>query len=166
MITLDELMHRRPLLDQLARYEPYDEDERAMYDRLRRFVEQEPRCFERTLQVGHVTGSAWIVDHAHTHVLLPHHRKLDRWLQLGGHADGEAEVLSVALREAREESGLAEITPIMAGIFDSDVHVIPARGDEPQHKHNNKHKQQKTDRTLPLVICSESKDLAWVSLDE
>src|SRR3569832_1859518 len=86
MITLDELMHRRPLLDQLARYVPYDEDERAMYDRLRRFVEQEPRCFERTLLVGLVTGSAWIVDHAHTHVLLTHHRKLDRWLQLGGHA--------------------------------------------------------------------------------
>src|SRR3569832_496180 len=119
-------MHRRPLLNQLTRKEPYNEDERTMNDRLRRVVEQEPRGFERTLQGGHVTGSAWIVDHAHTHVLLTHHRKLDRWLQLGGHADGEADVLSVALREAREESGLAEVTPILAGIFDTDVHVIPA----------------------------------------
>src|SRR3569832_2721477 len=115
IITLDELMHRRPLLDQLARYEPYDEDERAMYARLRRFVAQEPRCFARTLQVGHVTGSAWLVDHAHTHVLLTHHRKLDRWLQLSGHADGEADVQSVALREAREESGLAADTPKLPG---------------------------------------------------
>src|SRR3569623_1956902 len=135
MITLDELMHRRPLLDQHARYEPYDEDERAMYARLRRIDAQEPRCFERTLQVVHVTGSGWIVDLAHTHVLLTHLRKLDRWLQLGGHADGEADVLSVELREAREESGLAKVTPILAGIFDSDVHVIPARGAEPQHFH-------------------------------
>src|SRR3569623_1653752 len=127
MITLDELMHRRPLLDQLARKEPYVEDERAMYVRLRCFDEQEPRCCERTLLVGHVTGSAWIVDHAHTHVLLTHHRKLDRWLQLGGHADGEADVLSVALRDAREESGLAGVQPLHRDIFAVDVHAIPAR---------------------------------------
>lgn len=137
-----------------------------MYDRLRRFVEQEPRCFERTLPMGHITGSAWIIDHARTHVLLTHHRKLDRWLQLGGHADGEADILNVALREAREESGLEDVTPLSNGIFDIDVHVIPARGAEPEHLHFDVRWLLEADRNQLLVISGESKDLAWVELDK
>lgn len=159
-------MHRRPLLDLLAHYRPYDRDEHAMYDRLCRFVEQEPRCFERSLATGHITGSAWIVDHARTHVLLTHHRKLDRWLQLGGHADGETDILNVALREAREESGLEEVTPLSNGIFDIDVHVIPAREAEPEHLHFDVRWLLEADRNPSLVVSSESKDLAWVDLNE
>jgi 8-oxo-dGTP pyrophosphatase MutT (NUDIX family) len=76
--------------------------------------------------------------------LLTHHRKLDRWLQLGGHADGEPDVAAVALREAREESGLpglAFLGPAGAGphpfAIDLDVHAIPARGCEPAHEHHD-----------------------------
>ena len=159
-------MLRRPQLDQLARYAPYDEDARAMNARQRRFVEQEPRCIKRALPVGHHPGSDWINDNAKAPVQLTQHRKLDRWLQLGGHADGEDDVLSVALREAREESGLAEVSPILAGIFVSDVHVIPARGDEPQHFLYDARWLLVADRSLPRVISSESKVLAWVSRDE
>lgn len=136
-----------------------------MYDHLRRFVEQEPRCLERTLPIGHITGSAWIVDHARTHVLLTHHRKLDRWLQLGGHADGETDILNVALRETREESGLTDVTPLLNDIFDIDVHIIPARGNEPEHLHYDVRWLLAADRNRPLVISSESKDLAWIAFD-
>ncbi|HEX3465289.1 MAG TPA: hypothetical protein VHS78_14675 [Candidatus Elarobacter sp.] len=91
---------RLALLDELRAYAPADECERAMRDRLAAFVEEHADAFERVLSVGHVTASAWIVDSSRTRALLTHHRKLGRWLQLGGHADGDADVRAVALRES------------------------------------------------------------------
>ena len=159
-------MHRRPLLDKLREYRPYDQHERDMYETLVRFVETESECFSRRLQTGHVTGSAWIIDPDRSRALLTHHLKLDRWLQLGGHADGDADVLRVALREAREESGLDRIRPLAEDIFDVDVHPIPARDTEPRHLHYDVRFLLEADADAPLVISSESKDLAWVSLSD
>ncbi len=96
------------------------------------FIDSHPDCFERSCQVGHITGSAWIVNRAGDRVLLTHHRKLGRWLQPGGHSDGDPDTLEVALREAREESGL-DVRALDEAIFDLDVHLIPARGHEPAH---------------------------------
>jgi ADP-ribose pyrophosphatase YjhB (NUDIX family) len=98
--------------------------------------------------------------------LLTHHFKLDRWLQLGGHADGDPDILRVALSEAREESGLESIRPLSDAVFDVDVHPIPARGNEPRHLHYDVRFLLEADADAPLIISSESKDLAWVSLAE
>ncbi|HBY64068.1 MAG TPA: NUDIX hydrolase, partial [Solibacterales bacterium] len=117
-----------------------------------------------SLPAGHITGSAWVLDHGRTHVLLTHHQKLDKWLQLGGHADGDPDTLAVALREAREESGLSEVHPLTAGIFDVDVHLIPARKSEPEHFHYDIRHLLLADRRHPLRITSESKDLRWVPI--
>ena len=130
------------------------------------FVAQHKDCFERSLSIGHITGSAWIIDLNRSHVLLTHHRKLDRWLQLGGHSDGDANTLAVALREGREESGLDLLQPVTEAIFDVDVHLIPARNDEPAHYHYDVRFLLEADRRIPLTISSESKDLTWVSLDD
>ena len=159
-------MHRRPLLNKLREYRPYDRHERDMYETLVRFVETESECFQRSLQTGHVTGSAWIVDPGRSRALLTHHHKLDRWLQLGGHADGDNNVLRVALREAHEESGLARVSPVSEDIFDVDVHPIPARDAEPRHLHYDVRFLLEADADAPLVVSSESKDLAWVSLSD
>lgn len=159
-------MHRQPLLSLLERYEAFssiDDDARRRIDA---FVRSHPDCFERTLAVGHVTGSAWIVDRTRTRCLLTHHRKLDRWLQLGGHADGEADVLAVAMREAREESGLTKLRPVAATIFDCDVHPIPARKAEPEHFHYDVRFLFEADADEPLVVSAESKDLAWIALGD
>jgi 8-oxo-dGTP pyrophosphatase MutT (NUDIX family) len=157
-------MHRIPLLNKLRDYQPYDQHERDMYETLVRFVETESECFHRSLPTGHVTGSAWIIDRSHRRALLTHHLKLDRWLQLGGHADGDADILRVALREAREESGIENIRPLAEGIFDVDIHPIPPRDMEPRHLHYDVRFLLGADANAPLVISSESKDLAWVSL--
>jgi len=129
------------------------------------FVETEERCAERSLSAGHLTGSAWIVDLPRRKTLLTHHRKLDKWLQLGGHADGELDLLAVALREAREESGLASVTPVMTEIFDVDRHLIGARGNEPAHWHYDLRFLFEADADEPFVITKESKALAWIELD-
>src|SRR5512134_1717771 len=101
-----DAMHRTALLRTLECYlERYPED-RVRADHVRQFVRANPDCFERSNPEGHVTGSAWIVSADRRSFLLTHHRKLGRWLQLGGHADGDPDPLRVALREAQEESGM------------------------------------------------------------
>jgi 8-oxo-dGTP pyrophosphatase MutT (NUDIX family) len=136
-------VHRRPLLDLLARYAASHPEEGACVARVRSLVESRPDCFERSCLPGHLTGSAWVLSADHRRFLLTHHRKLGRWLQLGGHADGEADVAAVALREASEESGLATLGflgPCGANApvpIDLDVHEIPARPGEPAHEHHD-----------------------------
>jgi 8-oxo-dGTP pyrophosphatase MutT (NUDIX family) len=137
-----------------------------MHEMLIRFVETESACFDRAFPFGHVTGSAWIIDGTRTRILLTHHFKLDRWLQLGGHADGDADILRVAMREAREESGIESIRPLSESIFDVDVHPIPARDMEPRHLHYDVRFLLEADAAVPLVVSGESKDLAWVALTD
>lgn len=159
-------MHRHSLLSLLAEYEAWGPQDEAARNRIIAFVRANPECFERSLRQGHVTGSAWIVDASRSRCLLTHHRKLDRWLQLGGHADGETDVLAVAMREAREESGLASLRVVSAAIFDCDVHEIPARKAEPAHFHHDLRFVLEADCAEPLVVSEESKQLAWVALDD
>ena len=93
-------------------------------------------------------------------MLLTHHRKLGRWLQPGGHSDGEADTLAVALREAEEESGL----PVRAhddAIFDLDVHPIPALPGEPAHYHFDVRFLVRAEHDR-FRISAESHALKWV----
>ncbi len=159
-------MHRQPLLSLLAAYQPFDEHDARARDRIVRFVESHADCFERSLAIGHVTGSAWIVDPSRSRCLLTHHRKLDRWLQLGGHADGDCDVLAVAMREAREESGLTSLRAVSTAIFDCDVHPIPERKSEAQHHHYDVRFLVEADPGEPLVVSDESHELAWIALDD
>jgi 8-oxo-dGTP pyrophosphatase MutT (NUDIX family) len=156
---------RETLLDELRAYEPADARERAMRERLAAFVAAHADAFARSLLVGHVTASAWIVDPARERALLTHHRKLGKWLQLGGHADGDPDVRAAALREAREESGLTSLRFARDGIYDLDVHPIPARPGEPAHEHFDVRFAFEADPAEPLVVSAESKELAWVPLD-
>jgi len=159
-------MHRQFLATKLAAHEAFDANEAHMLQRINQFVAEYPDCFERSLRVGHITGSAWIIDLDRSHVLLTHHRKLDAWFQLGGHSDGDANTFEVALREGQEESGLSNLNPITTAIFDVDVHLIPARKAEPDHYHYDVRFLLEADRHTPLTISSESNQLAWVTLDQ
>ena len=143
-----------------------DPRDRVLAEEFVQFALAHPDCLLRTCVPGHFTGSAWVVDSSRRHTLLTHHRKLDKWLQLGGHADGEADLLAVALREAQEESGLTRVKTVAAEIFDLDRHLIPARKAEPAHWHYDVRFVLEADPAEPLVVTSESKDLAWVDLTE
>jgi 8-oxo-dGTP pyrophosphatase MutT (NUDIX family) len=159
-------MNRQYILQQLHAHKPADEHERTMREAILRFVEAYENCAARSLLVGHLTGSAWVVDEELTHALLTHHRKLDLWVQLGGHVEEDADMLAAAWREAREESGLTEVRCLSEEIFDVDVHAIPARPGEPEHFHYDIRFLFQADRRAPLVVSSESKELAWLSLPE
>lgn len=99
------------------------------------FTQSTSHCFERSHAEGHITGSAWLLNPNGDKALMTRHRKLQRWLQPGGHADGQTDTLAVAIREAEEESGIHGITPVSEDIFDVDIHLIPARPGEPEHYH-------------------------------
>jgi 8-oxo-dGTP pyrophosphatase MutT (NUDIX family) len=123
-----------------------------------------PQVFERTHRTGHFTGSAWLVSADGQRVLLTHHRKLGRWLQLGGHADGDRDLAAVALREAQEESGLGQLH-LEPGIFDLDRHRIPARADEPAHWHYDVRYVVRASGSEAFVGNEESLALAWRSIE-
>lgn len=119
----------------------------------------------RTRTLGHLTGSAWLVSGDGQRVLLTHHRKLDRWLQLGGHADGDTDLSRVALREAEEESGLRDLV-VEAEVFDLDRHRIPARGGEPEHWHYDVRFVVHAQGSEEFAISDESHALAWRNIQE
>jgi 8-oxo-dGTP pyrophosphatase MutT (NUDIX family) len=122
-------------------------------------------CFQRTHLPGHITGSSWIINNERTKTLLVHHAKLNKWVQPGGHADGEENILNVALREAEEETGLKKLNPIQ-NIFDVDIHLIPQRKDFPEHFHYDIRFLVNADETEKIVVSEESHDVKWISLDE
>jgi 8-oxo-dGTP pyrophosphatase MutT (NUDIX family) len=130
----------------------------------RSFVAAHEDCLLRSCLEGHLTGSAWIVSPDRTRTLLTHHRKLGKWLQLGGHADGDPDLRAVALREAQEESGLVGLRTLGAALFDFDRHWIPERGAEPAHWHHDFRFIFEADPNEPLVVSSESKALSWVEV--
>ncbi len=159
-------MHRKKLLDLLEKHIPFDAVEQQMRIETVEFVKSNPNCFERELLAGHVTGSAWIIDKSRASVLLIHHRKLNRWFQPGGHCDGDADVLNVAMKEANEETGLIDIQALSSEIFDIDVHEIPARKDVPAHFHYDIRFLLEANKDEKLIISDESNDLAWVEISK
>lgn len=156
------MAHRQRLLDLIDEYADRHPEERVVVDRFVSFVTGHERCFERDCWVGHITGSAWLVNNAHSHVLLTHHRKLGAWFQLGGHSDGESDTLLAAQREAEEESGLP-VRVLDPRIFDLDVHEIPARKADPAHYHYDVRFAFEAERE-DFEVSEESLELAWVQV--
>lgn len=136
-------------------------------DRMISFIESVDDCFFRTHLAGHVTGSGMLVSADGTRVLLNHHKFLNIWICFGGHADGEEDILSVALRETQEETGIDDIRLLFDGIFDVDIHAIPenSKKGEPAHEHFDicYLLQAGNDN---FSISTESLDMKWCTYDE
>lgn len=159
-------MHRAKALELLLEHGslPLGPEEALSVRETISFVRRHPDCLLRSCLPGHLTGSAWIVSPDRSRVLLTHHYKLGKWLQLGGHADGDSDLLSVAIREAREESGLSHFNLVEPGLYDVDRHWIPSRGKEPGHWHHDLRFILEADPGEVLTVSSESKELAWVQV--
>ena len=156
-------MHFISLENALKRYARMGDAQAVAARAFLEFLGSDDAVFERAHAFGHFTGSAWLVSADGERVLLTHHRKLARWLQLGGHADGDADLARVALREAEEESGLSDLVGELE-IFDLDYHRIPARGDEPEHWHYDVRYVVRATASEGFSISEESLSLAWKSI--
>lgn len=160
-------MNSQSLIERLEGYrQRYPQQTETVDDFIDFLQRNQHDSFKRELQEGHVTASCWLLDTTQSHVLLTHHKKLNRWLQLGGHADGEADVQKVALTEAREESSIARLQLLLDGeIFDIDKHRIPARKNEPAHVHYDFRFVLRAVASDSFVVSDESHDLQWVAID-
>ena len=149
---------------QLASYVPPDAEQAATLEQILEFVDQHPDALSRTCVDGHLTGSALVIDHQGDHVLMLFHRKAQRWLQPGGHADGDANLAGVARREAAEESGVAGLAVVVPAI-DLDIHRVAFPGERP-HLHLDVRHVVVAPAGAEVVGNHESEALRWVTLDE
>ena len=156
------------LIAGLAHHRAADPDEEASLLKILRFLALSPEPFSRGNPEGHITGSTVIARPDASAFLLVYHRKLDRWLQPGGHTDEEdADVLATALREAREETGVEALEVAHGGRpFDVDVHAIPARPREPAHWHFDLRHLATTSETRVAAQQAEAREARWFTLEE
>ncbi|MBS0225351.1 MAG: NUDIX hydrolase [Proteobacteria bacterium] len=149
-----------PFADALRIHARRFPEQSRLADAYQELLEEGVHAFVRERLDGHFTGSAWLVSGDGSRVLLTHHRKLDRWLQLGGHADGDMDLRAVALKEAEEESGLTGLT-VDTDIFDLDKHWIPERGSVRGHWHFDARYIVRAGDNEAFVVSNESNALAW-----
>lgn len=159
-------MHRNLLLNMLSRMAEsrfLTPEEAPVLQRFREFVASEPACFDRAPNPCHVTGSAVVMNHEGSKVLLMHHRKVGKWLQLGGHADGDSDVKAVAMKEALEESGFSALSFVLEDPIDIDIHDLP------NHMKCRTHFDVRFLLRAPqnenFVVNEESNALAWFDYD-
>jgi 8-oxo-dGTP pyrophosphatase MutT (NUDIX family) len=157
-------MHRKNLLTKLNNYSeskfiaPYERDSLPNFIN---FVKSNNNCFDRS-NLGHITTSVWIINAEKTHALLTHHKKLNIWVQLGGHNDGEIDCKAIALKEAEEESGILGFKFLHEDIFDIDIHPIPM----PCAYHYDIRYLLQAPAKASYTVSEESHDLSWVAFDK
>lgn len=157
-------MYRQALIRSLQAYQTIFSEEQTFVSSFLDLLKS-PDCYKRTHLPGHLTGSAWILNQDHSKVLLVHHAKLNRWMQPGGHADDDENILRVALKEAREETGVINFL-VNEFVFDIDIHTIPPRKDFPSHLHYDVRFLLQADETEEIIVSEESHDVKWVSFAE
>ncbi len=150
-------------------FQANDDHEREAQARTLTFLKTTPGIpwSRKNFNDGHICASAWILNHEETHALLFHHKKLNRWIQIGGHIEeGDADFFSAALREITEETGLTRVV-FERNIFDIDVHVYPNRGEEPEHIHYDLRILARAEAGAELQVQeAEGKGLEWVEISK
>jgi 8-oxo-dGTP pyrophosphatase MutT (NUDIX family) len=154
---------------QLAAHLSADEKEARDVAFVRQFLREHPLdAHLRAQPLGHLTASGFVLEATRTRVLLLHHGKLKRWLQPGGHGEGELEPRLIALREIEEETGLSA-SDLQAfpdeQLLDVDVHPIPARPGEPAHPHLDLRYGFIARAGALARLSEESTDLRWFPLN-
>ncbi|MGK0137681.1 MAG: 8-oxo-dGTP pyrophosphatase MutT (NUDIX family) [Algoriphagus sp.] len=156
-------MNRKQLTEQLSQYKAFNDIEEGMRIRMLAFVEKHEDCFERSLLIGHVTASCWVVNASRDKVLLIDHVKLKKWLQPGGHCDGDQNTLRVALKELQEETGIVP-TDVSLDIFDIDIHLIPKTKSIPEHEHFDLRYLFVADLKEKIIQNHETNAIKWIRL--
>ncbi len=149
----------------LKKYSPTDPEEIGFKERMLDFLTKHDDCFLRSCNIGHFTASGFLLNKNMTHICLMHHKKLDKWLQLGGHCDGNPNLLEVAIKETQEESGIQDIKPIKNDIFDIDIHLIPENDLDKAHYHFDIRFLLHAHSNDELVKNHESRSLIWFEIN-
>ncbi|MCL1944454.1 MAG: NUDIX hydrolase [Firmicutes bacterium] len=163
---LQQIISQFDLKSSLDNYTPFDKEELESLNKFKQFLNTQENVFDRINTFGHITGSGYLFNSDLTQVLLTHHRKVDCWLQFGGHSDGDTNTMRVAVREVQEESGIMDFDLVENDIFDIDVHMFKnIFVDDDTHWHFDIRFAFKTNQTN-YTISHESNDIRWFSKSE
>ena len=157
------------IYQQIKAYRPWNEQERQDQAVILAFLDKNPDAFYRTNLLAHMTASAWVVNPQRSKVLMVYHRLYDSWSWTGGHADGEEDLLAVALREVREETGVQRLRPVTEEIYSLEVLTVDGHEKHgqyvPSHLHLNVTYLLEAEEDQPLRVCeAENSGVAWFSL--
>ena len=162
---------RKALISQLTAYNPYNEQETRDRETILHMLKTQEDIFLRSNLLAHMTASAWVQDFEHRHILMAYHNIYHSWAWLGGHADGNEDLLQVAIKEVREESGIQNVRPVSDNIF--SIEVLTVDGHEkhgtyvPSHLHLNVTYLMDADDRDALTVCEEENSgVRWFGLDE
>ena len=159
------------IVEEIKKYRPCNGQEQRDQALILDFLEKNGDAFLRSNLLAHMTASSWIVNPERTKTLMVYHNLYDSWSWTGGHADGETDLLSVALREAREETGIEHVRPLSPEIFSLEVLTVDGhekRGEYvPSHLHMNVTYLLEAEESDTLHICrEENSGVAWFTLEE
>ena len=159
------------IVKDIEKYRPCNEQERHDQALILDFLSRNEDAFLRSNRLAHMTASAWIVNPARTKTLMVYHNIYDSWSWTGGHADGETDLLAVALKEAREETGIVHVRPVSGEIFSLEVLTVDGhekRGEYvSSHLHLNVTYLLEAEESDTLRICKEENSgVAWFTLEE
>lgn len=155
----------------IERYQPCNEQEARDRDVILTFLAENDDAFLRENRIAHMTASAWVVNRARTKVLMVYHRIYDSWSWTGGHADGEEDLLAVALREVREETGVRHLRPVTEEIYSLEILTVDGHEKRgayvPSHLHMNVTYLLEADEEDALRVCeAENSGVRWFALDD
>lgn len=164
-------MSREEVIDKIRKYEPANEQETTDKVLMLSWLEHNDDAFSRENAIAHVTVSGWVVNKDRSKVLMVYHNIYDSWSWLGGHADGETDLLSVAVKEVKEESGLAEVHPVSEDIMSLEVLTVDGHEKKGRyvssHLHMNVTFLLEADSESALSIkADENSDVAWFTPEE
>ena len=159
------------IVEEIKKYRPCNAQEQRDQTLILDFLEKNGDAFLRSNLLAHMTASSWIVNPERTKTLMVYHNLYDSWSWTGGHADGETDLLSVALREAREETGIEHVRPLSPEIFSLEVLTVDGhekRGEYvPSHLHMNVTYLLEAEESDTLHVCrEENSGVAWFTLEE
>ena len=159
------------IIEEIKKYRPCNAQEQRDQALILDFLEKNGDAFLRSNLLAHMTASSWIVNPERTKTLMVYHNLYDSWSWTGGHADGETDLLSVALREAREETGIEHVRPLSPEIFSLEVLTVDGhekRGEYvPSQLHMNVTYLLEAEESDTLHICrEENSGVAWFTLEE
>ena len=164
-------MDRQELMESIRAYQPFNEQEEMDKSLILNWIETQDDAFSRDNTVAHMTASAWVVNKDRSRVLMAYHNIYDSWSWLGGHADGETDLLAVAIREVKEEAGISDVRPVSEEIFSLesltvDEHVKKGRYVS-SHLHLNVTFLLEGDTEAPLAVKpDENSRVGWIPADE
>lgn len=164
-------MSRQELMEQIANYIPYNEQEERDQNLILNWIEEQENAFSRENKMAHMTASAWVVNPERSKVLMVYHNIYDSWSWLGGHADGETDLLTVALREVKEEAGISKVRPVSEDIFSLESLTVDGHVKKgtyvSSHLHLNVTYLLEADPEETLSVkADENSGVAWFSPEE